>query len=54
MIKKPQKRRPEIMRPGLKQLTPYEKRIAQQVNKADRDRWNELMAKPWNKWEPVK
>jgi hypothetical protein len=50
----PQKRRPEIMHPGLKQLTPYEKRIAQQVNKADRDRWNELMAKPWNKWQPVK
>ena len=46
------KRRPEIMHPGLKQLTPYEKRLAQQVNKADRDRWNELMAKTWNKWQP--
>ena len=54
VITMPQKRRPEIMHPGLKQLTPYEKRIAQQVNKADRDRWNELMAKPWNKWQPVK
>ncbi len=40
------------MHPGLKQLTPYEKRLAQQVNKADRDRWAELMAKPWNKWQP--
>ena len=40
------------MRPGLKQLTPYEKRLATQVNKADRDRWNELMSKPWNKWKP--
>jgi hypothetical protein len=47
------KRRPEILKPGLKQLTPYEKRLAQQVNKADRDRWAELMAKPWNKWQPT-
>ncbi len=54
MSKKPKKRRPEIMNPGLKQLTPYEKRLAERVNKADRDRWNELMAKPWNKWQPVK
>jgi hypothetical protein len=48
------KRRPEIMNPGLKQLTPYEKRLAERVNKADRDRWKELMSKPWNKWQPVK
>jgi hypothetical protein len=54
MSKKPKKRRPEIMNPGLKQLTPYEKRLAERVNKADRDRWKELMAKPWNKWQPVK
>ena len=47
------KRRPEIMKPGLKQLTPYEKRLATQVNKADRDRWAELMAQPWNKWKPT-
>ncbi len=47
------KRRPEIMKPGLKQLTPYEKRLATQVNKADRDRWAELMAPPWNKWQPT-
>lgn len=53
-MSKPQKRRPERMRPGLKQLTPCEQRLADRVNKADRDRWAELMAKPWNKWKPVK
>ncbi len=46
------KRRPERLRPGLKALTPHEKRLAERVNKADRDRWNELMSKPWNKWQP--
>lgn len=53
-MSKPQKRRPERMRPALKQLTPHEQRMAERVNKADRDRWNELMSKPWNKWHPVK
>lgn len=53
-MSKPQKRRPERMQPGLKQLTPHEQRMAERVNKADRDRWNELMSKPWNKWQPVK
>lgn len=48
------KRRPEKMHPGLKQLTPHEKRLAERVNKADRDRWNELLAKPWNKWTLIK
>jgi hypothetical protein len=48
------KRRPERMHPGLKQLTPHEKRLAARVNKADRDRWNELLAKPWNKWTLIK
>jgi hypothetical protein len=33
-------------------LTPYEARLVQKTTKADRDRWNELMAKPWNKWQP--
>lgn len=53
-MSKPQKRRPERDHPRLKQLTPHERRKAEQVNKADRDRWAELLAKPWNKWEPVK
>lgn len=35
-------------------LTPAEAKRAAMVNKADRDRWAELMAKPWNKWHPVK
>ena len=33
-------------------LTPYEAKLLQKTTKADRDRWNELMAKPWNKWQP--
>ena len=33
-------------------LTPAEAKRAAMVNKADRDRWAELMAQPWNKWQP--
>jgi hypothetical protein len=53
MPKPTRKRRPELSRPGLKALTPYEQRLAQQVNKADRDRWAELLSPPWNKWQPT-
>lgn len=35
-------------------LTWEEVQKVEKVNKADRDRWNELMAKPWNKWQPTK
>ena len=35
-------------------LTWEEVQKVEKVTKADRDRWNELMAKPWNKWQPVK
>jgi hypothetical protein len=35
-------------------LTWEEVHQVEKATKADRDRWNELMAKPWNKWEPVK
>lgn len=35
-------------------LTPAEAKRVEKVTKADRDRWAELMAKPWNKWQPVK
>jgi len=31
-------------------LTCGEVQRVERVNKADRDRWNELMAQPWNKW----
>jgi hypothetical protein len=34
-------------------LTAYEKRVVEKTTKADRDRWAELMAKPWNKWKPI-
>jgi hypothetical protein len=34
-------------------LTPYEAKLVEKTTKADRDRWNELMAKPWNKWQPT-
>lgn len=51
---KPQKRRPERMRPALKQLTPYEKNKVVSVGNIDRRRWAELMAKPLNKWKEIK
>lgn len=35
-------------------LTKAEAKRVEQVTKADRDRWNELLAKPWNKWRLVK
>ena len=41
------------MHPGLKQLTPIEKRIVEKATKRDRDRWTALMAQPLNKWKPV-
>ena len=52
-MSKPQKRRPERSHPRLKLLTPHERRKAEQVNKADRDRWAELLSTPWNKWQPT-
>jgi hypothetical protein len=35
-------------------LTWEEVQRVEKVTKADRDRWNELLAKPWNKWKPSK
>lgn len=35
-----------------KSLTFEEALRVQKASKADRDRWNELLAKPWNKWKP--
>lgn len=43
-MSKPKKRRPEIMKPGLKQLTPYERRLAERANKADKLRWEHLFS----------
>jgi len=48
------KRRPEIMRPGRKQQTPIEIKATALAIKADRDRWNTLMAQPLNQWKPAK
>lgn len=39
-----QKRRPEIMRPGLKQLTPVEKRVVERATLADKLRWKQLFS----------
>jgi hypothetical protein len=47
------KRRPEIMHPGRKQQTPLEKKETALALKANRDRWNTLMAQPLNKWNPI-
>lgn len=35
-------------------LTWEEVQKVEKASKADRDRWNELLAKPWNKWHPIK
>ena len=35
-------------------LTWEEVQRVEKVTKADRDRWNELLAKPWNKWKSTK
>jgi hypothetical protein len=35
-----------------KGLTWEEVERVEKASKADRDRWTELMAKPWNKWQP--
>jgi hypothetical protein len=38
------------MRPGLKQLTPHEKKVVERMTRADRQRWTELLL--LNKWKP--
>lgn len=53
-MKKSKKRRPEILRPGLKQLTPIEANKVVSVGNIDRRRWAELMAKPMNRWHEIK
>jgi len=45
-----QKRRPEIMKPGLKMLTPHEKKVVERMSTYDRQRWTELLL--LNKWKP--
>jgi hypothetical protein len=43
-MKKKQKRRPEIMKPGLKQLTPTERRVVKETMAAIRERWKVLFS----------
>lgn len=45
-----QKRRPEILKPSLKLLTPYEQEIVKNVGKRVADMWEELFSR--NKWTP--
>lgn len=52
MSKKPQKRRPEIMYPGRKLLTPLEKRDVEKHIADNQERWKYLLS--LNKWEPAK
>jgi hypothetical protein len=42
--RKPQKRRPEIMKPGLKQLTPFERQVIKETMAAINERWKKLFA----------
>ncbi len=45
-----QKRRPEILKPGLKLLTPHEQKIVANVGEQVMLMWKSLYAK--NKWKP--
>jgi hypothetical protein len=45
-----QKRRPEILKPGLKLLTPHEQKIVASVGEQVMLMWKSLYAK--NKWTP--
>ena len=47
-----QKRRPELSRPALKQLTPYEQRIVAERLADHRKRWEYLFS--LNVWKPSK
>jgi hypothetical protein len=47
-VSRPQKRRPERSRPGLKQLTPAERKRVEEIVAADRRRWQAMFG--INKW----
>jgi hypothetical protein len=51
-MKKRKKRRPEIMKPGLKQLTPLEAKVVQLMLADMKQRWADLLAR--NKWRAGK
>ena len=50
MPKPKQKRRPEILRPGLKQLTPSERKIVAERIADHKKRWEYLFS--LNVWKP--
>jgi hypothetical protein len=52
MPKPTRKRRPELSRPGLKQLTPSEQRIVAERLADHRKRWEYLFS--LNVWKPAK
>ena len=52
MRKKPQKRRPEIMHPGRKLLTPLEKKEIADHLLSNQKRWEHLFS--LNKWVLIK
>jgi len=49
---KPQKRRPERLKPSLKQLTPIEHKKAYLHEKWAKERWEYLLS--LNKWKEIK
>lgn len=51
-MKKPKKRRPEIMRPGLKQLTPSERALVDRMSAQYRKAWEALLLR--NRWRAPK
>jgi hypothetical protein len=53
MSKKPQKRRPEIMKPGLKQQTPLEQQTTAIYIANNKKRWEYLFSLN-NRWKPTK
>ena len=52
MTRPTRKRRPELSRPGLKALTPAERRIVAAHHKANAKRWEHLFS--LNAWKPAK
>ena len=52
MTRPKQKRRPERLRPGLKALTPAERRIVAERLADHRRRWEHLFS--LNVWKPIK
>ena len=49
-----QKRRPEILNPGLKQQTPHEKQTTAKAIAADKARWEYLFHPDRNRWKSIK